>query len=147
MKIFSIFEVWRLLSRGHAASFGDDGAFYRASWWGVVCWEEFLNLIIKLWLMFRSRHLVLWSLGIYGLWESGKGTVCARRRHMNPQCTLPKVSCIIVWLFFLSRISIRWSFLRFKVDLSSWESLYLIGLNPNRFKVWILTSYFYTLYL
>jgi hypothetical protein len=24
----------------------------------------------KLWLMFRSRHLILWSLGTYGLWES-----------------------------------------------------------------------------
>ena len=35
--------------------------------WGVECWEGFLDLIIKLWLMFRSHHLVLWSLGTYGL--------------------------------------------------------------------------------
>jgi len=28
-------------------------------------------LIMKLWLRFRSRHLVLWSLGTYGLRESG----------------------------------------------------------------------------
>jgi hypothetical protein len=27
--------------------------------WGVVCWEGFLDLIIKLLLIFRSRHLVL----------------------------------------------------------------------------------------
>jgi len=37
--------------------------------WGVVL-EKFLYLIIKLWLMFRSRHLVLWLLGTYGLQES-----------------------------------------------------------------------------
>ena len=37
----------------------------------------------------------------------------------SPQCTLPKVSCIVVSLFFLSRVSIRWSFLRLKADLSS----------------------------
>jgi hypothetical protein len=48
---------------------GDDIGFYRASWWGVVL-ERFLDLITKLWLMFRSHHLVLWSLGTYGLWES-----------------------------------------------------------------------------
>ena len=45
-------------------------AFVVPSWWGVVYWEGFLDLIIKLWLMFRSRHLVLWSLGTYGLRES-----------------------------------------------------------------------------
>ena len=72
--------------------------------------------------------------------------LCKRKTH-NPQCTLPKANCIIVWLFFLSWVSIRWSFLRLKADLSSWESLYLIGLNPNRSKVWILASHFYTLYL
>ena len=38
--------------------------------WGVVCWEGFLDLIIELWLMFKSRHLVLWSLGTYGLRKS-----------------------------------------------------------------------------
>jgi len=51
----------------------DDRGFYRVSCvslWGVVCWEGFLDLIIKLWLMFRSRYLVLWSLGTYGLRES-----------------------------------------------------------------------------
>jgi hypothetical protein len=37
--------------------------------WGVVL-EKFLYLIIKLWLMFKSRHLVLWLLGTYGLRES-----------------------------------------------------------------------------
>jgi len=64
--------------------------------------------------------------------------LCKEKTH-HPQCTLPKVSCIVVWLFFfLSRVSIRWSFLRFKADLFSWESLYLNGLNPNRSKVWIL---------
>jgi hypothetical protein len=45
---------------------------------------RFLDLIIKLWLMFRSRHLVLWSLGTYGLRESEKGTGCARGRHITP---------------------------------------------------------------
>jgi hypothetical protein len=67
--------------------------------------------------------------------------LCKGKTH-HPQCTLPKVSCIVVWLFFLSRVSIRWSFLRFKADLSSWESLYFIGLNPYRSKVWIFSIAF-----
>ena len=62
----------------------------------------------------------------------------------HPQCTLPKVSCIVVWLFFLSRVSICWSFLRFKVDLYSWKSLYIIELNPNHSEVWILASHLFT---
>jgi hypothetical protein len=71
--------------------------------------------------------------------------LCKGKMH-HPQCTLPKVSCIVVWLFFffLSQVSICWSFLRFKEDLFSWESLYLIGLNPNRSKVWILASHLFT---
>ena len=72
--------------------------------------------------------------------------LCKGKTH-HPQCTLPKVSCIVVWLFFLSWVSIRWSFLRFKADLSSWESFYLIKLNSNRSKVWLLASHFYILYL
>jgi len=57
---------------GGTTSSGDGGGSLSCLlMWGVVCWEEFLDLIIKLWLMFRSRHLVLWSLGTYGLRESG----------------------------------------------------------------------------
>jgi len=67
---------------------------------GVVCWEGFLELIIKLWLMFRSRHLVLWSLGTYGLRESWVRDWLCKGKTDHPQCTLPKVSCIVVWLFF-----------------------------------------------
>jgi hypothetical protein len=111
--------------------------------WGVVCWEGFLDLIIKLWLMFRSRHLLLWSLRTYGLREYEEGAGCAKGRRITP-VHLPKVSCIVVWLFFLSRVSICWSFLRLKIDFSSWESLYLITLNPNRSKVWILASHLFT---
>jgi hypothetical protein len=33
--------------------------------------ETGVGLIIKLWLRFRSRHLVLWLLRIYGLRKSG----------------------------------------------------------------------------
>jgi hypothetical protein len=54
----------------HRDIVGNGGGFYHASWWGVVL-ERFLDLIIKLWLMFRSRHLILLSLGTYGLQESG----------------------------------------------------------------------------
>jgi hypothetical protein len=71
----------------------DGGGSCRASWWEVLC-------VGKLWLIFGSRHLVLWLLGTYGL--------------------------------------------RLKADLFSWESLYLIGLNPNSSKVWILTSHLFT---
>jgi hypothetical protein len=70
--------------------------------------------------------------------------LCKGKTH-HPQCTLPKVSCIVVWLFFSKSGSIRWSFLRFKADLSSRESLYLIGLNPNRSKFWM--TFIYTLYI
>jgi len=45
--------------------------------------------------------------------------------------------------FFLGRVSICCSYLRFKADLPPWENLYLIGLNPNCSKVWVLTSHFF----
>ena len=54
---------------GCAATSSETTKLYRASWWGVVL-DRFLDLIIKLWLIFRSRHIVLWSLKIYGLRES-----------------------------------------------------------------------------
>jgi len=59
-------------------------ALCRASCVSCGVLEMFLDLIIKLWLMFRSRHLVLWSLGTYGTRESGKGTGCARGRRITP---------------------------------------------------------------
>jgi hypothetical protein len=37
----------------------------------VVGKEKGFGLIIKLWLRFRSRHLVLWSLETNGMRESG----------------------------------------------------------------------------
>ena len=73
----------------------------------------------------------LWSARVW-VWD----WLCKEKTH-HFQCTLPKINCIVVWLF-LGRVSIHWLCLRFKVDLSSWESLYLIKLNPNRSKVWIL---------
>jgi hypothetical protein len=48
---------------GGTMSSGNVGGSCRASWWGVLC-------VGKLWLVFRSRHLVLWLLGTYGLRES-----------------------------------------------------------------------------
>jgi hypothetical protein len=53
--------------RGVTSS-GDGGGSCRASY--VRCCVLERVLIIKLWLRFRSRHLVLWSLGTYGLRES-----------------------------------------------------------------------------
>jgi len=37
------------------------------------CWEKkkIFGLIIKLWLRFRSYHLILWLLETYGPWKSG----------------------------------------------------------------------------
>ena len=105
----------------------------------VLCWEGFLDLIIKLSSIMVTRNL--WSVRVWV-----RDWLCKGKTH-HPQCTLPKVSCIVVWLFFLSWVFIRWSFFRFKVYLSLWESLYLIGLNPNHSKIWILASYFNILYL
>jgi hypothetical protein len=98
--------------------------------WGVVL-KRFFDFIIKLWLMFRSHHLVFWSSGTYGLREFRQGMVVQGRLH-----------CYLI--VFLGWVFICWYFLRFKTDLSSWESLYLIGLNPNHSKVWILASYLFT---
>ena len=64
----------------------------------------------------------------------GKGLVMQREDASPPvHLTSGKLHCYLIG--FLGRVSICWSFLRFKVDLSSWESLYLIGLNRNHSKV------------
>jgi hypothetical protein len=68
--------------------------------------------------MFRSRHLVLWSLGTYGLRELGKGLVVQREDTSPPvHPTEGKLHCCLI--IFLSLVSICWSRLWFKVDLSS----------------------------
>jgi len=85
----------------------------------------FYHKIIKLWL------IVLWSPGTYGLREFRQGMVVQGKLH-----------CYLI--VFLGWVFICWYFLRFKANLSSWESLYLIGLNPNHSKVWILVSYLFT---
>jgi hypothetical protein len=58
-----------------------------------------------------------------------------------------KLHCCLI--IFLGRVSICGSHLWSKADLPSWGNLYLIRLNPNYFKVQILTSYsfFYFQYL
>jgi len=69
------FSLSCLVSRGaRAATWSSDGGGYLSCLMCEVLWvflKGFLNLKIKLWLMFRSRHLVLWLLGTYGLQESG----------------------------------------------------------------------------
>jgi hypothetical protein len=51
-----------LLSHGRAATLsGDNRGFYHASCARYVCVGK--DLIIQLWLRFRSHHLVLWLLG------------------------------------------------------------------------------------
>jgi hypothetical protein len=96
------------------------------NWWGF----EFNHKVMIL--GFRSRHLVLWSLENLMVCESlGKGTSCVRGICI----TLSKLHC---WLIvFIGHVSICWFHLRFKADLSSWECLYLIRLNPNYFKTQI----------
>jgi hypothetical protein len=51
---------------------------------------------------FKSRHIILWLLG--NLWPAKvrvRDWLCKEKTH-HPMCTLPKVSYIIVWLFFRS---------------------------------------------
>jgi len=62
--------LMNIVARSHRDVVGNGRGFFRASWWGVVL-EMFLDLIIKFWLIFKSRHLVLWSLETYGLRVSG----------------------------------------------------------------------------
>jgi hypothetical protein len=101
----------------------------------VVCWKIMINFLESPPSIMVTRNL--WSARVWV-----RDWLCKGKTH-HPQCTLPKISCIVDWLF-LDWISIYWSYLRLKADLSSWESLYLIGLNPNCSKVWILTSYLFT---
>ena len=64
----------------------------------------------------------------------GKGSVVQGEDASPPvHHTSSKLYCFLI-VFFSSLISIHWFFLMFKVDLSSRESLYLIGLNLNRSK-------------
>ena len=69
------FSLSCLVSRGARAttSSGDGEGYLSCLMCEVlwVFWKGFLNLKIKLWLMFRSPHLVLWLLRTYGLRESG----------------------------------------------------------------------------
>jgi len=60
-----------IIDAGCATMLSSATRFYHASWGGRgVCVEELFDIIIKLWLRFRSRHLVLWSLRTYGLRQS-----------------------------------------------------------------------------
>jgi hypothetical protein len=116
----------------------------RASWCEVLCVGKGFRFNHKIMINIQESPpsiMVTRNLWSARVWV--RDWLCKEKTH-HPQCTLPKVSCIVVWLFFLSRVSIRWSFLRLKADLSSWESLYLIGLNLNRSKVWILALHLFT---
>jgi hypothetical protein len=94
---------------------------------------------------FRSRHLVLWFLENH--WFARilvRDWLCKGNTH-DPLCTLSKVSYIVVWLLFQVAFSVNWSCLRFKINLFSWESLYLIGLNPTNSKIQILALHLFFL--
>jgi hypothetical protein len=94
---------------------------------------------------FRSRHLVLWFLENH--WFARilvRDWLCKGKTH-DSLYTLPKVSYIVVWLLFQVAFSVNWSCLRFKVNLFSWESLYLIGLKPTNSKIQILALHLFFL--
>jgi hypothetical protein len=125
-------------------SSGDDGGFRRASC--VRCCVLGRVFVFNHKIMIKVQESPPSTMVTRNLWFARfrvRDWLCKGKTH-HPQCTLPKVSCIVVWLFFLSRISIHWSFLRLKANFSSWESLYLIGLNPNYSKVWILALHLFT---
>jgi hypothetical protein len=125
-------------------------AFYRAFWWDIVVLgnEKVLGLIIKLWLMFKSHHLVLWfTRNLWSIRVWVRNWLCKGKTHHRPPVhpTKGKLHCCLTVI--LCRVSIRWSFLRFKADLPSQKSLYLIRWSPNCSKVKILTSYLFTSYI
>jgi len=136
------------LSRGRAAtSSSDDRGFCRASYVRCCVFEIVLDLIVNI--MINVQESLLSIMITRNLWSTRvwvRDWLCrGKRRH--PQCTLSKVSCIVVWLFFsksgfyllvFSKVQGRSLFMRKSLP---------IGLNPNRSKVWILASYFYVLYL
>jgi hypothetical protein len=95
---------------------------------------------------FRSRHLVLWLLG--NLWSTRvwvKDWLCKEKMH-HPQCTLLKIGYIVVWLFFWVMFLSVGLFLRSKINLLLWGSLYLIRLKLNCYEAWILVSHLFHKY-
>jgi hypothetical protein len=107
----------------------------------VVCWEGFFGFNHKI--MIKVQESPPSIMVTKNLWSARvwvRDWLCKGKTH-HPQCNLPKVAALLFDYFFQSRVSIRWSFLRLKADLSSWESLYLIRLNPDPSKVWILASH------
>jgi hypothetical protein len=93
----------------------------------------------------ESRHLVSWSLK--NLWST---RVWVRELVVQGKNTSPPVHLtqgkLHCWLIINStHVSIRWSHLKFRVDLISWGNLYLIKLNPNHFKTLVLELHLFSI--
>ena len=103
---------------------------HRLEWW--VCLLELkgfgLNNNIMIW---ESHHLVSWSLGNLLFVRVWAGGLVMQGEDTSPSVH-PTYGKLHYWLIvIISRVSICWSHFRFKTYLPSWESLYIIGLNPN----------------
>ena len=104
------------------------GGEQRAMKWGVLFHSR------KNQVNFWSHHLVLRSLeNLFFCKSLGKETYCSRKRRITPvHSTKCKLHCCLM-IFSKFDFFIRWSFLKLEVDLSSWESLYLItSWRPNK---------------
>jgi hypothetical protein len=123
-----------LIVAGGAMSSGDGGGSLTCLLvWGVLCvGKVFLDLIIKLWLRFRSRHLVLYMV-TRNLWSARvcvRDWLCKGKMH-HPQCTLPKINCIVVWLFFSNS-----SFYSLVFSKAQSRSLFMRKSLPYQVKSW-----------
>jgi len=68
--------------------------------------KKVLSLIIKLWLIFRSRYLILWLLGTYSLWEFEQETSCARGRYITSKiCCAPYLKYVALFFYCFSKSS------------------------------------------
>jgi hypothetical protein len=110
-------------------------------------WKKSFGYNYKIMIIdFKSRHLVLWLLK--NLWSVRvwifdwlyKGKI-----HYF-QCILPKINCIVLWLFFYVMFLSVGFFLKSKIDLSFWENLYFIGLELNCSKARILELHLFLNY-
>jgi hypothetical protein len=115
----------------------------------IVSWNQKIfrfnyKIMIR---VFKNYHLVLWFLKNIMVCESlGKRISYVKKRHIIlVHLMYSKLYC---WLTVnLRHVCIYWFHLRFKIDFSSWESLYFIGLNPNHSKAYFLAKHLFSIFI
>ena len=100
---------WRLMKftwcrgmekRGATSSGDGGGSCHASSVRCVVCWEGSCRFNHKIMIKVQeSPPSIMVTRNLWSVRVWVRDWLCKRKTH-HPQCTLPKVSCIVVWLFF-----------------------------------------------